>query len=129
MPIVKVEESTIRSITEQQEIISCIFKNLKNIFGVADEELQARYQYFSADTFYSPSNNSNYIHIEIILFKGRSLNAKRKLYKQITIDLASLLNILPKDILILLNEQVSENWGMHGGLSADEIDFGYNIFI
>jgi 4-oxalocrotonate tautomerase family enzyme len=63
----------------------------------------------------------------ITVFKGRTLEAKRKLYKELSNALAELLAIAPSSVLILLDEHDAENWGMRGGIPASEIDFGYSV--
>ncbi|NHB95482.1 tautomerase family protein [Photorhabdus stackebrandtii] len=57
--------------------------------------------------------------MEIILFKGRILETKKKLYKQITAKISCLLDIAPKSIFILLRENDDiENWGFGGKITT-----------
>jgi len=60
------------------------------------------------------------------IFPGRSLDAKRKLYKTIVQNLNKL-DIRPSDILIVLNEPPLDNWGVCGGTPASEIDLGFKL--
>ncbi|MDE1497302.1 tautomerase family protein [Xenorhabdus bovienii] len=129
MPIVKIEEATVRSITQKRAIVETIFESLRQVLGVSDEELQSRYQYYNAEDFIAPGNIPNYLHIEIVMFKGRTLASKKKLYRHIVDSLAKLLSISPTSIVILLREHEADNWAIRGGIVANEIDFGYNISI
>ncbi len=74
-----------------------------------------------------PTGRSDrYTRIEIQLFAGRSLEAKKRLYARIVANLAEL--GVPKDeIKIILVEVPPENWGVRGGLPASEIDLGFDI--
>jgi phenylpyruvate tautomerase PptA (4-oxalocrotonate tautomerase family) len=74
-----------------------------------------------------PTGRSDrYTRIEIQLFAGRSLEAKKRLYASIVANLAEL--GVPKDeIKIILVEVPPENWGVRGGLPASEIDLGFDI--
>jgi phenylpyruvate tautomerase PptA (4-oxalocrotonate tautomerase family) len=129
MPIVKIEDAVVRSPATRQTIVDCVFVALKDVFGVSDEELQARYIHFAREDFFPPGGDADYLHIEIVVFAGRKLETKKKLYARLSSDLSALLNIAPQSILILLREQHGDNWGMRGGQAASEIDFGYAITV
>ena len=129
MPIVRIEESMKRDNETKTMIIQSIFQSLRSIFGVTDDELQARYDTYSAEDFVSPLGKLPYIHIEITIFSGRLRETKKRLYTDIVVNLSTLLKIDPAAILILLNEHSSENWGMQGGRAACDLDFGYEIIV
>ena len=70
--------------------------------------------------------SERYTHIEIKLFAGRSIEAKRSLYRLIVDNLVGL--GVPKDeVKILLIEIERQNWGIRGGLPASEVDIGFKI--
>jgi len=74
-----------------------------------------------------PTGKSDrYTRIEIRLFTGRSLAAKRSLYQSIVKNLAGL-GIPNDEIKIILLEVAPQNWGIRGGLPASEVDLGYKI--
>lgn len=129
MPIVRIEETTERNAAEKQAIVETIFESLRQVLGVSDEELQSRYRYYNTEDFVAPGNIPDYFHIEIVMFKGRTLASKKKLYRHIVDSLSELLTIPPTSIVILLREHESDNWAMRGGIVASEIDFGYSISI
>jgi len=67
-----------------------------------------------------------YTLISIDAFTGRSLDAKRALYAGIVGNLEAL--GIPKDhVVILLREGPAENWGVHGGQAACDVDLGFKI--
>ena len=127
MPIVRIEDAAARSPATRQAIIECVFDGLKQVFGVSDEELQARYQSFDPACFVPPGGLSDYLHVRITVFAGRKPETKKKLYAVLVQGLSALLGMAPASIVILLDEHPGENWGMRGGRMASEIDFGYEI--
>jgi phenylpyruvate tautomerase PptA (4-oxalocrotonate tautomerase family) len=62
------------------------------------------------------------------MFAGRSMDAKRRLYRGIVDRLASL-DIPPSDVLIVLHEPPMENWAINGGVPANEVDGGFKVDI
>ncbi len=70
--------------------------------------------------------SERYTRIEIKLFSGRSLQAKRNLYQAIVKNL-ELLGVPNSEIKILLIEIPAQDWGIRGGVPASEVDMGYQI--
>ncbi|WFT94318.1 tautomerase family protein [Bradyrhizobium barranii] len=60
------------------------------------------------------------------MFSGRSLEAKRALYKALITNL-SVLGVPATEIKIILLEVPAENWGLRGGYPASEIDLGLKV--
>ncbi|MCP1289696.1 MULTISPECIES: tautomerase family protein [Chromobacterium] len=129
MPIVRIEDAAARTPAQRQAIVHCVYDALRAVFGVSDEELQARYQRYAPEDLLPPGGDPDYLHIEITVFAGRKPETKKKLYARLAADLAALLNIAPASVLILLREEAADNWGMRGGQAASEIDFGYAIAV
>ncbi len=74
-----------------------------------------------------PVKTDNVTAIEITAFKGRSNEAKKRLYQAIAENLAANPGIKGDDIMIVLHEPPLENWGIRGGKPASEIQFGFTI--
>jgi len=130
MPIVRIEDSVVRTGQEKAATVARLFRVLKAVLGVPDEELQARYIQHAKEDFFAPKGSGgNYIGIEITLFSGRSTNTKRRLYNLITMELSTFLAVDAEDIIIVLNEQPTENWGLHGGVAGCDMDLGYAIAV
>lgn len=127
MPIVRIEDPINRSTASRREVIETTYRCLKRVFGVNDEELQARYEHYRKEDFRAPGDKPEYLQVNITVFKGRTLETKRKLYKELSNALAEMLAIAPSSVLILLDEHDAENWGMQGGIPASQIDFGYAV--
>ncbi|HUR84533.1 MAG TPA: tautomerase family protein [Solirubrobacteraceae bacterium] len=66
--------------------------------------------------------------VEITMFSGRSLQAKRRLYREL-VGAFTALGIPELDITIVILESSRENWGVRGGLSAEDVDLGFSVEI
>lgn len=64
--------------------------------------------------------------VEITLFAGRSLDAKRKLYRLIVENLGAL-GVPAEEVKTVLIEVPAENWGIRGGQPGSEVDLGFRI--
>jgi phenylpyruvate tautomerase PptA (4-oxalocrotonate tautomerase family) len=70
--------------------------------------------------------SQRYTRVEITLFAGRSMEAKRALYKKIVANLAEL-GVPETEVKTILIEVSPENWGLRGGYPASELDLGFKI--
>jgi len=73
-----------------------------------------------------PGKGPRYTLVEVTMFAGRSMDAKRSLYKAIVRSLGAL-GVPAGDIKITLIEVPQENWGIRGGQPASEISLGFEI--
>jgi len=74
----------------------------------------------------SRTNPERYTHISIDAFAGRSLEAKRRLYRTIVDNLQA--RGIPKDhVKILIREIPKANWGIRGGQAGCDVELGFKI--
>jgi phenylpyruvate tautomerase PptA (4-oxalocrotonate tautomerase family) len=67
-----------------------------------------------------------YTQVGIDAIAGRSLDAKRALYRAIVRNLEPF--GIPKDhVHIVLRESPLENWGIRGGQAACDVDLGFEV--
>jgi phenylpyruvate tautomerase PptA (4-oxalocrotonate tautomerase family) len=69
-----------------------------------------------------------YTFIGIDCFAGRTVQAKRNLYREIT-DALQAFGIPRDHVTILLRESSLENWGVHGGQAACDVDLGFDVTV
>jgi 4-oxalocrotonate tautomerase family enzyme len=69
------------------------------------------------------------IIVEVSMFSGRTLEAKKKLYDEVVSNLSERLGFNRNEIFILVNEQPLENWGIRGGIPASEINLDFKVNI
>ena len=61
------------------------------------------------------------------MFAGRTLAARRALYKADRQESFEPFGVLPQDVKIILIEVSAESVGMRGGVAACDLDIGYAI--
>ena len=129
MPSVLIEVR--RQYTQEQEIalIEAVHMALRDAFKIMPGDKNVRLLVHEPHRFACPPAREKpefYTHISIDAFAGRSLDAKRCLYKAIVTNLESL--GIPKDhVKILLREIEKENWGIRGGQAGCDVDLGFKI--
>ncbi|MBI3897150.1 MAG: tautomerase family protein [Gammaproteobacteria bacterium] len=77
--------------------------------------------------FMFPSDRSeNYTIIEISMFQGRSVEAKKALIRLLFSNIENQAQIMPGDLEITIYETPKENWGIRG-VPGDELSLSYKI--
>ena len=87
------------------------------------------HRFFPLDpsNFYYPSGRTTkYTIIEISMFEGRSVEAKKHLIRLLFERVHQQLNILPQDLEITITETPKHNWGFRG-TPGDEIELNYKV--
>lgn len=129
MPPVRLAIRTGRSTKEKRALLEAVHSALVEAFRIPDDDRTQRIDEYSPENFeIPPGRSAHYTLVEITAFPGRSIEAKRNLYRAITENLAAL-GIEPRDCLIVLNEPALENWGVRGGMPASEADLGFDLHI
>lgn len=127
MPFAKIEVRRSRPEAEVQALIDAVYQAQREALLVPEDDRQIRYIEHRPEHFaVPPGKTENYTFVEILLFPGRSLDAKRKLYAAIVRRFGEL-GIAPSDIFIVLQEPALENWGIRGGQPASDVDLGFNL--
>jgi len=127
MPLARVEVRKILPAEEVAAIMDAVYQAQREALKVPEGDRQIRYVEHKSAYFSVPSGKTeNYTLVEITLFPGRSLKAKRHLYKSIVQRFGEL-GIAPSDIFIVLYEPPLDNWGLRGGMPASEVDLSFNL--
>ncbi len=127
MPLVKISICKGRSHEEKRVLLDAVHTALVDAFEIPIGDRHQRLLEVEPDNFeYPEGKTKDYTIIEMTVFPGRSVEAKRKLYQNIVGNLQKL-NIQPNDVLIVLKEPPLENWGIRGGYPANEVDLGFKL--
>lgn len=129
MPSTVVEVRRSYSLEEEACIVEAVHAALVEGFKIPEADRCVRLVAYEPHRFIcSPrlDQPERYTVITVTAFAGRSLGAKRNLYRSIVERLAQL-EIPPSHIKIILNEVPQENWGLRGGQPASEIDLGFKV--
>ena len=129
MPITRIEVKRSWSPEKQKHLIEATHAVMVEALKIPDHDKLIRFVEHQPEHFATPPGTSeNYTLVEISLFPGRSLDAKRKLYQGI-IQRFGEIGIEPNDIRIVLYEVPMENWGIRGGVPASEVDLGFKVSV
>ena len=79
-----------------------------------------------SDFYYSNDRTEKYTIIEISMFEGRSVEAKKLLIRLLFERISAQLTISTQDIEITIFETPKHNWGIRG-LPGDEIGLNYKV--
>lgn len=78
------------------------------------------------DFIHPPDRTDAYTIVEISMFEGRSIEAKKQLVWRLFARLEAECGIRPNDLEITIAETPRHNWGIRG-LPGDELALGYRV--
>jgi len=129
MPSVLIEVRQQYSNEVESALMEAVHSALRDCFKILPRDRNVRLLVHAPHRFECPPNKEKpeaYTHISIDCFAGRSLDAKRILYKTIVENLEPL--GIPQDhVKIMLREIPAENWGIRGGQAACDVDLGFEV--
>ena len=127
MPISRIEVRKHWSAEDKRRLMETLHNALMAAFKIPSDDKLIRFvEYAPEDFVVPPGCTENYVLIELSIFPGRSLEAKRRLYRAIVDGLAEI-GIAASDVRIVLHEVAMENWGIRGGIPASEVDLGFSV--
>jgi phenylpyruvate tautomerase PptA (4-oxalocrotonate tautomerase family) len=115
---------------DQANLIDTVPGALVAAFKIPEEDRYVRVLTYDAHAMVNglgPGAPDTYTHVTIDCFAGRTIDAKRQLYREI-VERLELLGIPRQDVSILLRESPTENWGS-GGQAASDYDLGFTIHV
>jgi len=113
----------------KQAFIEAVHAAMVDALRIPEHDRVLRLVEHNVDNFLIPPNRGDrFTRIELQMFAGRSLEAKRKLYRCIVERLAQF-GVPGDDIKIALIEIPLENWGIRGGRAASDIDLGFEVSV
>jgi phenylpyruvate tautomerase PptA (4-oxalocrotonate tautomerase family) len=94
--------------------------------------LDKRFQRFirldPEDFIYPPGRSERYLILEISMFEGRSVDAKKQLIRLLFERVRAELGIQPEDLEITITETPRHNWGIRG-VPGDELGLSYKVSV
>jgi phenylpyruvate tautomerase PptA (4-oxalocrotonate tautomerase family) len=111
----------------EAELIEAVHSAMVTAIKIPDWDRDVVIDVYDRHRRIIPTGKSErYMRVDIELFSGRSLAAKRALYRAIVTNLGRL-GVPEMEIKTVLIEIPPENWGLRGGLPASEIDLGFEV--
>ena len=128
MPFARIEVIAGRTPAEKRALLDAVHESLLEVLKIpARDNNQRIVEYAAEDYDRPPSCTAKRTYIEITMFPGRSVDAKRRLY-QVLVDRLEALGTPRKDVVIVLHEPAMVNFGI-AGRPASEIDLGFNVHV
>lgn len=127
MPLSRIEVRRSYTPEQVQGLIEAVYQAQQEALKLPVHDRQIRFIEHRPEHFaVPPGKTDRYTVVEITLFPGRSLEAKRALYQGI-VSRFETLGIPRAEVFIVLNEQPLDNWGMRGGIPASGLDLGFTL--
>ena len=127
MPLVTITIQKTGDKTRKKALLDGVHAALVAHFKIPERDRTQRLLELEPENFDIPPGKSGlFTIVEIQAFAGRSLDAKRALYKGIVEQLEKA-GVPPLDVFIVLNDIPRENWGLRGGQAGCDIDFSFTI--
>ncbi len=128
MPVVRITIRNGKSPGYKKALLDGVHDALVRSFKIPEQDRYQTLLELGRDQFETPSAKSDNITIiEMTIFKGRSIEAKKKLYTSIVENLGKDPGIAGNDVLIVLHEPSLANWGIRGGKPANEVNLGFKV--
>ncbi len=125
MPLVHVHLRAGRSGAEKKAILDGIHAALVEAFRIPEHDRnQLVHEYPDAD--FEAHRGPGAVFVELVVFPGRSADAKRKLYAAIAANLGQA-GVDPQQTLVVLHEPPLTNWGIRGGKAATDVRIGFAL--
>ncbi len=132
MALVRIEILRGRTAAEKRDLLEAVGEALVAVLRVPRGDPALRIIEHDPECFLRPSvpaaTTDRYTLLEVVLFSGRSAEAKRALYREIVHRLGRI-GTPEHDITIVLLESPRGNWGVQGGRPADEVELGFEVEI
>ena len=129
MPSMMIEIRRQYSVAQETALIDAVHLALRQAFQILPGDREVRLVVHEPHRFACPpacAQPEAFTLVTIDCFAGRSLNAKRSLYKAIVDNLEPL--GIPRDhVKILLRDIPSQDWGIRGGQAGCDVDLGFKI--
>ncbi|WP_027483652.1 tautomerase family protein [Deinococcus pimensis] len=113
--------------TRRREVSDVLHQAAVQAFGLPDDKRFHRFFLLDRDDFITPADrDGTYTIVEVLLFTGRSANAKRH-FLEVVFDLFEReLGIAPRNVEVVLIEAPREHWGIRG-VTGDQLRLPYDV--
>ena len=129
MPTVLIEVRKPYTPEQEMGLMEAVHAALREAFKIKPGDRDVRLIVHEPHRFACPpacEKPEAFTLVGIDAFAGRSVDAKRNLYRAIVANLEPF-GIPKNHVKIVLREQPSENWGIRGGQAACVVDLGFKV--
>jgi phenylpyruvate tautomerase PptA (4-oxalocrotonate tautomerase family) len=127
MPLVTIETRRGLPPVTKRQLFDATHDALMAAFKIPDHDRGQRLLEYAPEDFeIPPGRGERFTIVTIEAFAGRSIEAKRALYREL-VNRFEAAGVPKTDVFIVLKEIPMENWGLRGGIAGCDIDFGFQI--
>ncbi|MFT3662176.1 MAG: tautomerase family protein [Gordonia sp. (in: high G+C Gram-positive bacteria)] len=129
MPHAQIEVRRRWSHDDEIALIDAVHDSLVAAFRIPENDKHIRLVVHEPHRFAAPPNLAQPEYLTMVhvdCFAGRTVDAKRALYREI-VDRFAALGIPPECVSITVRDIPTENWGIRGGQAACDVNLGFDI--
>lgn len=129
MPSTQVEVRRTYAPETEAAILDAVHESLVAAFAIPVEDKHVRLVVHEPHRFAVPPTLSSpeaYTLVVVDCFAGRSVDAKRALYREVSQRLG-VLGIPADHITVIVRDIETTNWGIRGGQAACDVDLGFDV--
>ena len=129
MPSTQVEVRRTYAPETEAAILDAVHESLVAAFAIPVEDKHVRLVVHEPHRFAVPPTLSSpeaYTLVVVACFAGRSVAAKRALYREVSRRLG-VLGIPADHITVIVRDIETANWGIRGGQAACDVDLGFDV--
>lgn len=109
-----------------EELIAAVQAALVAGIGIPEDDLSIRILEYPVSCFATrPGSGPRYSVVEISMFSGRSIEAKRRLYANLAKSFWAF-GVPDCDLKIIIHDVPRENWSV-GGVALSDVKIGFRI--
>lgn len=113
----------------KEQLSEVIHSCVVDVFQLpADKKFHRFFPLSREDFFFPDGRTDHYTVIEISIFEGRTVEAKKQLIRLLFERIELTLYIAPQEVEITIFETPQHNWGIRG-VPGDELALGYKVNI
>lgn len=129
MPHVLIEVRRECPQAEEIALMDAVHEALRRAFRIPEKDRHVRLLVHEPHRFAVPPDKEQpelFTQVSIDAFEGRSIEAKRDLYREIVEGLERL--GIPRDhVSVVVRDIPRANWGIRGGQAASDVDLGFDV--
>lgn len=129
MPSSSIEVRREYSHADEVALIDAVHEALVAAFKIPVEDKHVRLVIHEPHRFVTSPGLERpecYTQVTVDCLAGRSVSAKRSLYRELVTRLERF-DIPADHVTVLLRDVPAENWGIRGGQAACDVDLGYDL--
>lgn len=126
MPLAHVHLRAGRTPAQKKAILDGVHAALLEAFRIPETDRNQLIHEYAPEDF-EARFGAEAVFVEMSVFPGRSLDAKRRLYRAVVENLERGAGIPGGGVLVVLHEPPLENWGIRGGQAATDVSIGFKL--